>query len=348
MRLAKTLSSLALLRLALGAAVTCSNPPFEKNEILTAAAIDTFSRRQLRHPEKKAYLEAVQCLTTKDSISGLDGAVNLFDDFQAVHSEQTPSIHWVGHFALWHRYFVASYEKALREVCGYRGAQPYWDWSQDASTDLESTAIFETEIFHECHGFGGNGAYVEISDPADNPFNLPGHTGGGCVQTGPFTPDKFQLHHAGGGCLKRDFIPWIMNSFAQQSLVDHVQSQPDYTSFAYALENIPAFTEPNIHGSGHFGVGGVLGTIGNQYESPGDPLFYLHHCNLDRILWEWQQQDLDTRLHQVGGPIEPMDYGGANVTLDFTVNIGALAGDATLEQLLDTRGDVLCYTYNTA
>jgi tyrosinase len=43
-----------------------------------------------------------------------------------------------------------------------------------------------------------------------------------------------------------------------------------------------------------------------------------------------------------------MDYSGANVTLDFTVNIGALAGDATLEQLLDTRGDVLCYTYNTA
>ncbi|KAL4911770.1 hypothetical protein BDW62DRAFT_217025 [Aspergillus aurantiobrunneus] len=341
MRLAKIFSSLALLHLASGSvhrcrAPTCSNPPVRKEW------------RQLSADEKAEYLDVVQCLTDLDAKLGLEGVVNRFDDFQAVHSNQTPSIHWVGHFALWHRYFVATYEKYLRQECGYTGAQPYWDWSQDASTNLTSTAIFETEIFDPDTGFGGNGAYVEVSDPADNPFNLTGRTGGGCVQSGPFTPDKFQLHHAGGGCLKRDYIPWIMNSFAQQSLVDHVKSQPDYTSFARALENIPAFTEPNIHGSGHFGVGGVLGTISNQYESPGDPLFYLHHSNLDRILWEWQQQDPTTRLHQVGGPIEPMDYSGKNVTLDFIVNIGALAGNATLEQLLNINGDVLCYTFDTA
>ncbi|KAL3461753.1 hypothetical protein BJX64DRAFT_277574 [Aspergillus heterothallicus] len=267
MRLAKPLVSLALFHLASGAAVTCSNPPVRKEW------------RELGHQEKKEYIDAVHCLATIDSISDRPRK----EHFSGVN----------GHFALWHRYFVASYEKALREECGYPGAQPYWNWSLDASSDSESTAIFESDIFNTCHGFGGNGAYVEITDPAGNPFNLTGRTGGGC------------LHHAGGGCLKRDFIPWIMNTFAQQSLVDH----------------------PNIHGSGHFGVGGVLGTIGNQYESPGD---------------------LETRLHQVGGPIEPMNYSGANVTLDFTVNIGALAGDATLEQLLNTRGNVLCYTYNTA
>lgn len=224
----------------------------------------------------------------------------------------------------------------------------YWNWSQDASTNLSSTAIFETEIFDPATGFGGNGAYVEITDPSVNPSNLTGRLGGGCVHDGPFTADKFQLHHGAGGCLKRDFIPWVMNSFAAQSLVDHVQSQPDYTSFARAIENIPSFNEPNIHGSGHFGAGGVLGTLGNQSESPGDPLFYLHHGNLDRILWEWQTKDLATRLHQVGGPVHAFDYGGVNVTLDFMVDIGALAGNATLEQLLNIRGDVLCYAYEDA
>ncbi|THC94733.1 hypothetical protein EYZ11_005772 [Aspergillus tanneri] len=48
-----------------------------------------------------------------------------------------------------------------------------------------------------------------------------------------------------------------MNDFAQQSLVDHVTSQSDYTGFAKAVENIPSFDEPNIHGSGHFAMGGV-------------------------------------------------------------------------------------------
>lgn len=41
----------------------------------------------------------------------------------------------------------------------------------------------------------------------------------------------------------------------------------------------------------------------------------------------------------------PFDYSGKNVTLDFEINIGPLAGNATLEELLDTRGETLCYTY---
>jgi hypothetical protein len=35
------------------------------------------------------------------------------------------------------------------------------------------------------------------------------------------------------------------------------------------------------------------------------------------------------------------------VTLDFEINIGKLAGNATLEQLLNTKGDILCYDYYT-
>lgn len=27
-----------------------------------------------------------------------------------------------------------------------------------------------------------------------------------------------------------------------------------------------------------------------------DPLFFLHHCDLDRVLWNWQQKDLPRRL----------------------------------------------------
>jgi tyrosinase len=131
------------------------------------------------------------------------------------------------------------------------------------------------------------------------------------------------LNFPAKGCLKRDFVPWILNTFADPALVQNVLAQKDYTGFARAIENIPSFDEPNIHGSTHFGVGGVLGTIGNPENSPGDPLFYLHHGNLDRVLWVWQQKDL----------------------MDFTVNMGRLARNATLKELLDTQGGTLCYTY---
>jgi tyrosinase len=84
-------------------------------------------------------------------------------------------------------------------------------------------------------------------------------------------------------CLRRDFIPWIMNTFPDPKLVQAVLDQPDYAAFARAVEGLPSFDTPNIHGSGHFGIGAVLGTCGNAANSPGEPLFYLHHGNLDRI-----------------------------------------------------------------
>lgn len=145
----------------------------------------------------------------------------------------------------------------------------YWNVSQDATlTDINTLASFDTEVFDPVFGFGGNGAYVEHT-PENNPFNISGGTGGGCVEDGPFREGKFVTNFPTPSCLKRDFIPWIFNTFGQQSVVDAVQSQPDYTSFAFEIEGIPSFDKPSIHGSGHFGVGGVLGQAGNAYNSPG-------------------------------------------------------------------------------
>ena len=138
-----------------------------------------------------------------------------------------------------------------------------------------------------------------------------------------------------------------MNNFAAQANVDVVMAQPDYTAFAKQIENEPVFSIPNIHGSGHFGVGGVLGTIGDAYNSPGDPLFYLHHGNLDRILTEWQNINLEQRLNEVGGPIIPFDYSGQNVTLDFEINLSPIAPAITLKEALNFRGNTFCYTYDT-
>ncbi|KAF2713067.1 monooxygenase [Pleomassaria siparia CBS 279.74] len=312
--------------------------------LLVNSALATL--RQHSETDRLAYIKAVLCLANETTTkSGIPGVTNRFEDHLAVHHNQTPNIHWVGHFLLWHRYFVATYEKALRDECGWTGGQPYWDWSLDAEpANPNSTRIFDSRIFDSYSGFGGNGDKV-VPTADQNPINITGGTGGGCVQNGPFVPSAFMLNFPTTDCLRRDFDPPIMNSFADPKLVTHVLAQKDYTSFAKAVENVPSMDQPNIHGSGHFGVGGALGTIGNAANSPGDPLFYLHHANLDRIFWQWQQMDLTTRLDQVGGPVVPLDYSGTNVTLDFTINIGNLAGNATLKDVLDTTGGTLCYTY---
>ena len=88
-------------------------------------------RRALNADEKREYIDAVLCLQHQPSITKEQFAdnddfnpLNRYDDFQAVHSSQADKIHFVGFFAQWHRYFTAEYERTLRDVCGYKGAQP--------------------------------------------------------------------------------------------------------------------------------------------------------------------------------------------------------------------------------
>lgn len=66
------------------------------------------------------------------------GAMSRYDDFVATHINQTLSIHATGNFLSWHRYFVWTWEKALREECGYQGYQPYWNWGKSAQDPINA------------------------------------------------------------------------------------------------------------------------------------------------------------------------------------------------------------------
>ncbi|USP81624.1 uncharacterized protein yc1106_08898 [Curvularia clavata] len=317
-----------------GAATTCKNP------------IKRLEWRQLSVRQRRSYIDAVLCLQKVKPVSGIPYATNRFEDFLAIHNELTDKIHFVGHFILWHRYMVAVYENTLRKECGYKGAQPYWDYTLDADPqNLNSTSIYKTEIFDPHTGFGGNGNRV-VPAPGQNPLNI-NSTGGGCVQDGPFVPKNFMINFPGPepSCLKRDFSPELLNRGADPKVVDVLLTMPDYVAFDRKLQGAKNFDNPNIHAAGHFGIGGVLGQAGDAAISPSEPLFYLHHGALDWIYWRWQQKHLPKSLHEVGGNVVTLDYSGKNVTLDFEVNIGKLAGNVTLEKLLNTQGELLCYTY---
>ena len=41
-------------------------------------------------------------------------------------------IHWTGYFFFWHRLITHKFEQALIDACGYKGTQPYWDWTLGA------------------------------------------------------------------------------------------------------------------------------------------------------------------------------------------------------------------------
>jgi tyrosinase len=75
--------------------------------------------------EKKDYIRAVKCLWDLPSVDpDFSAAQNHFDDFVAVHMNQTNSIHGTANFLTWHRYLIWLWEQKLRNHCGYAGYLP--------------------------------------------------------------------------------------------------------------------------------------------------------------------------------------------------------------------------------
>ncbi|KAK7210800.1 hypothetical protein V2G26_017978 [Clonostachys chloroleuca] len=72
---------------------------------------------------------------------------------------------------------LPQYESDLRELCGYNGAQPYWDWSQDTAS-VET--FLASPIFDPTTGFEEKAPFVDSSN-ANVRLRVPGRTGGGLL-----------------------------------------------------------------------------------------------------------------------------------------------------------------------
>ena len=74
-----------------------------------------------------------------------------------------------------------------------------------------------------------------------------------------------------------------------------------------------------------------------------DPLFYLHHSNLDRVWWGWQQM-LPSRLKEISGrsTITPPFQ---NITLDSKLEMGDFEASLTIREVMDIHREPSCYTY---
>ncbi|PGH15885.1 hypothetical protein AJ80_05417 [Polytolypa hystricis UAMH7299] len=307
--------------------------------------------RTLTQEEQLDYLSAVKCFLEKPGLtpaSVAPGAVSRYEDLVVTHIQQTMDIHFVGHFLPWHRWFTAVYEKGLREECGYKGAQPYWDWTLDVNPPSNWA---KSPVFDPVYGFGGNGAFVESNGPND----VPGRTGGGCVADGPFKDMVIRLGpmddlSGNPRCLHRDLSPYFAGRYLGMNQTILTISQPDFGQFTRVNDGGPSFDDSGLHGGGHYSVGGTFGEMGDLYASPSDPIFYMHHTNLDRVWWSWQSRDLQNRLTDISGPQMLMDYENlqaGNVTLDFKMSVGLNAEDVTVRDTMDIRGGYLCYDYDS-
>lgn len=242
-------------------------------------------RKNVKHlstPEKTKFVNAVLALKTKPSVLHPgDATRNRYDDYPEVHmNAMMASVGWAHRrpaFFPWHRVMVLAFENDLAAI-DPSVTVPYWDWPDSASNPFTSDFL------------GGNG------DPADSDK----------VKTGPFAHDgpnhwiiKFKDENTDPDFLQRSFgtDPTAMD-LPDQTDVDNALVTDKYDSSPWKNTSAGTRTnvEVNLHNLVHRWVAGTMGAM----TSPNDPVFFLHHCNIDRLWAQWQ------RLHPGAAPYLPV------------------------------------------
>jgi len=149
-------------------------------------------------------------------------------------------------------------------------------------------------------------------------------------------------------CLRRDVNNYFTSQFLRPiDIANHIKSTSDQGAFQDALQN----DQPNkfsLHTSGHYSIWGDPG--GDVYVSPSEPVFWLHHGQVDRHWWIWQNQDPAKRVQQYKGgttwfvPNSPAGKITDVQTLDVVTPLSTPNGLAS-SQLVSTTAGPFCYVY---
>ncbi|KAF4504582.1 hypothetical protein G6O67_008019 [Ophiocordyceps sinensis] len=313
--------------------------------------------------ERRDYIRAVKCLHNKRSKADAKvapGNRNRMDDFTSSHIKAANVIHSSGFFLPWHRQFVWAYEKSLREECHYRGHQPYWDFSRWSDNQLASPVFDGSST-----SFGGDGEAIGDQSrnltapglPGDIIFTVNAGTGGGCVTTGPFSHnfklslgpvvssppvdpvgDPFGLGY-NPRCLMRSFWPPASVLGLNWANVTRLLQTETIHEFRPLIEMDPF----GVHVSAHGAVGGE--TV-DFFSSPGDPIFYLLHAQIDRIWTMWQGQDWASRTYALDGPSTFQNLPpSANVTTESLLQMGYAGGPVPVRDAMSPIDGPFCYRY---
>jgi hypothetical protein len=223
-------------------------------------------------------------------------------------------------FLPWHRYFLYIVEQQLQTyVAGV--TIPYWDW-----TDPVGGAVLVADFL------GPNGDPASGNEVRQGYFarEAPG-TGVNATPAPPWWPvalTGWNLPAAFGlnaGALRRDLDP--VGQLPGTASIRNTLDKGTYHDFQRAIEGgggVVPFHQ--MHNALHGWVGGQMATLST---SPFDPLFYLHHCNIDRLWAMWQMDGHATDY----GPNATADPGHTLADLMFPW-VGGAGGYTPVNQFV--------------
>lgn len=176
-----------------------------------------------------------------------------FADFRNMHTQvSSPQAHGAPGFLPWHRAYLLDLERELQAI-DPSVALPYWRFDQAAPT------LFTLDFFG-------------VSDQL------------GTVHFGPANPLQFWKTDGTQGVNRRPLNNWNPSTQPGPGVITEAQTLGISTQYPAFRSNM----EVNPHGTAHTRWGGSISIIATAAK---DPLFFLLHCNVDRLWAKWQRNN---------------------------------------------------------
>jgi tyrosinase len=196
-------------------------------------------------------------------------------------------------FLPWHRFMLLQFEMNLQRVLNDATfGLPYWDWAADGEL---SHAAQTTAAIWDSACMGGNGSPVTAGPFAFNPGNanswrvrIVANSNGQLVQVNRGLRRNLGAHVE--GLPDPNVLPKRAHTAAALGQSDYDLSpwgtaSKGFRNLLEGWEDSPVVEPPSLHNRVHVFVGGDM----LPSSSPNDPVFFLNHCNADRVWEAWMQ-----------------------------------------------------------
>jgi tyrosinase len=233
-------------------------------------------RKNVKHlspGEKAAYVNAVLTLKTKPSVMHpADPGFSRYDDYVELHMNAmmtSPLPGWAHRgpaFFPWHRVMLLQFENDLVGIDA-NVTIPYWDWTDAASDPF--TADF----------LGGNGDATKQDKVTDGAFAYDAGHWNVVVTDNAGDPAFLRRQFGGVDPIHPETLP--TTAMVAGALATTPYDTPSYNSLSSGFRH----EVETHHNTVHRFVAGNMGDM----TSPNDPVFFLHHANIDRLWMMWQQ-----------------------------------------------------------
>jgi hypothetical protein len=284
-------------------------------------------------------------------IAGIHGSIFLKDDVDILcprdpiviaqlmkNDEPTYCCHNDDRFLIWHRVYLYEFELLLRKYDVYKNKQnlimlPYLNWlvidkklffvnEENITVYLENgeaTTIHNPLYSGRLYDEDDNGDYI------NNTNNTNKYT----VRNGKLLKD-YDCNRTKSE--RKDIIKAL--NFPNYELVSSnfmTDKKRDYTNFLIGKNSLEV-----VHNHIHVKIGGLFGTMTNVLAAPFDPIFWLHHCFIEKLFYAWQVKITDNNSKLINST---QDYDN-NMILPETL-------EQTLPPFFNRGTDKFCWRNNT-